>query len=567
MNATPSLRRSIELVNPLWVKGLRARVRMRHLLSWGLVTLTVATFISLIIYTTMTEQELATPAVAAKAVLPGIIVIQAIILMMAGTGAVASGVARERDMGLLDYQRMTPMRPTARIIGYLFGLPMREYVLFLLTLPLLAAAVVISGFSVATLIHFYAIFFTSVLVYHLTALVAGMVSPNPRSASMLSVGMVVLLYFVLPNFSWIGLTFFEFLTIRPTFFGLIQQELPGAAQEVARSRGINRFTDIPFFGAALHPTVYTFCVQGFVMTVMFAIVHRRWRSATCHLLSKSGALLVFAGIAFFLLGSAWAILSQDEACERVFSRLSTAVGVERAPEAVALLLAALTLLLGVVYIGLVAVITPDRTVVLEGWRRARKLGRTTLGYGSDAAGALPAAAGMLAIMIAVGAIVVGLAARADRFFVSAPAPGAALTLVAAVIGCGLFVHGVRERFGMRVFAVGLFLLWMVPCFAMLIMFAAFEAVVHGTTVGLPFPPVTIGLGIAHLLDSAAYGPDRTPRFLPEQLDADGARLAYVGAAGYLVTGLLAQGMALRSRRAMARREAAAPAMHGSAADV
>ena len=63
-----------------------------------------------------------------------------IILMGLGTGQVASGLARERLEQLVDYQRMTPMTPTAKILGYLFGLPIREYFLFALTLPFLAFA-------------------------------------------------------------------------------------------------------------------------------------------------------------------------------------------------------------------------------------------------------------------------------------------------------------------------------------------------------------------------------------------------------------------------------------------
>ena len=43
--------------------------------------------------------------------------------MFLGTGRVASITAEERESGLLDYQRMTPMNPFSKIVGYIFGIP------------------------------------------------------------------------------------------------------------------------------------------------------------------------------------------------------------------------------------------------------------------------------------------------------------------------------------------------------------------------------------------------------------------------------------------------------------
>ena len=51
------------------------------------------------------------------------------------------------------------------------------------------------------------------------------VMPVKVLAAMTSMGLVFALYFALPNLSRIGITYFEFLTIRPTFFGLLQQGL------------------------------------------------------------------------------------------------------------------------------------------------------------------------------------------------------------------------------------------------------------------------------------------------------------------------------------------------------
>jgi len=543
-------------VNPLWTRGLRSRVRLPHLLSWGLVVFTVATFVAMTAFMTMTQRGIASTEEAAKAVLPGLIIIQGIILMMMGTSAVAGGIARERDEGLLDYVRMTPMSPTARIIGYLFGLPMREYVLFAITLPLVIAAVVVSGFSLVTLGHFYLVFFVSVWVYHMTAMVAGMVAPNPRTATMVAVGVVVVLYLVLPGLSQIGLTFFEYLTVRPTFFGLVSQELPEAARSPGALARIDRFQEVPIFGTTIHPTLYTLLVQLFALATMFAIVHRRWRRETSHLLSKAGAMVVFVGITGFLLASVWAIIVQDDAYASVFARYPTIAGSGRSLLSLAILLLISTSLIGIAYALLITIITPDRTTIQEGWRRARKLGRESLDFNSDAATGLPAASVMIATLLSAGAVILWLAAQSGEYFAQAPSALSMVLVVSTMLGIALFVQGLRERCGLRVYGVVLFIVWLVPFFAAIIMFAAFDAYLAGSYVALPFPPTSFAVTLSHLLEStivvdseggSASVLDRS-LLLPPELIADAPKLATTTAIGSLGAGMLMQVLAFMHRR-------------------
>lgn len=537
-------------INPLWQKSFRSRLRPKHLISWGVVTVTVTAFVSMIIYATMTEQEMATPEVAAKAVLPGVIVIQAVILMMMGTGAVAAGVSRERDEGLLDYQRMTPMGPTAKILGYLFGLPVREYILFAMTLPFVVVAVWISGFSLLTLVHFYAVFFTSVWVYHMTALVAGMVAPKARTATMLSMGLVVALYFILPHLSRVGITFFEFLTIRPTFFGIIWQELPAEYQAPAGAGGIDSFRVVPFFAGAIHPTWYTMLVQGFVLAVMFSIVHRRWRYEFHHIMSKVGSVAVFGGVVFFVLASVWAIIVQEDAYRQVFGAFDDEFDLRgaRSPESFEALLILSMLILGITYVGVVTAITPSRDRTVEGWRRARKLGSGRLGFNSDAASSFPAAVLMLAITIGAGVTVLRHADGGAGYYAEGPPMGARLMLAVSILAVGLFIQGMRERLGLRMYSVMLFLLWMVPFFAMMIMYVAFEAFVPGTYVGLPCPPVLIGYEIAEMMQQATPLEGMTPQLVPEPLEDDLGAITMVGTVGYAAAAVFIQAMRVRYRR-------------------
>lgn len=549
-------------VNPIWQKSARARLRPRHLISWGVVTLTVTLFVSLMIYMNLIENDWASPEEAAKAVLPGVVVIQAVLLMVFGTSAVAAGVSQERDEGLLDYQRMTPMRPTAKILGYLFGLPVREYVLFAMTLPVVGLVVWKSGFSLLTLGHFYAVFFTSVLVYHMTGLVAGMVAPKARVASMISVGLVTILYFVLPNLSRLGITFFEFLTIRPTFFGLLQQELPEHMRARAEVSGIDSFRDVPLFAGLLHPTVYTVIVQGFLIAVMFSVVHRKWRHHLAHSFSKLGALLTFAGVAFFLFGSVWAMVVQEQAYRRVFQSFDLdAAGPARWPGSLEILLILVVLILGAAYLALVSAITPSRHTTLEGWRRASKLGRRGLGLNSDAASSLPAAGLMLAVGLGSGWLLLAKVGQLGEYYTAGPSVGSLAVLVAGCVGVAAFIQGVREWVSLRAFGVGLFVVWMAPLFAMLIMYSAFREIVAGTYVGLPCPPVLLGYSIAQMLESTTPLTGVQGEFLPPELRGAAGTITQIGAAGYVLAGLGVQAGRFRARsrlRAMARGRAVVP---------
>jgi len=552
MTSAPAIKKHPFEINPLWRKGLRQRCRLKHLLTWGIIWITLATFVFMMTYMTLIEQTQATKADAAKAALPGILIIQAIIVMIFGTGAVANGVSQERDEGLLDYVRMTPMSPTAKVIGYLFGLPAREYVLFALTMPLVLLIVFISGFSLLTLGHFYLVFFTSVLVYHMTALVVGTVAPRPRLASMTSMGIVVVLYFALPNLSRIGITFFEFLTIRPTFFGLIQQELPMALRARAEASGIDTFRPVPFFGGSIEPTAYTLLVQGFLITVMFSIVHRKWRDQANHLFSKLGALLVFAGVLLFSVASIWAVVEQDEPYHRLFEPFSTREAVERIPETFFALLMVCLMIVGVAYVFLVCCITPSRATTLAGVRRASKLGHRRIALGADAASSLPASLIMLALMLAAGTGMMLLALREGDYFVAGPSAMAVLPLVALVLMIGLFVQGVAESTSLRVFGVFAFLFWMIPCFTMIILFAAFQRFEAGFYVGQPFPPVSLGFALAWMLETTTppTGLTESYRFLPTDSSVvyDPASIVWTGTALYTAAAVIVQGLRLRRRR-------------------
>ena len=115
-------------MNPLILRGIRERLRTKHLIASGLFSLILCStiYLSLYLYGSSDEKvydrETKTyqlvegiPANGAREAFTKLLIFQGFLLMFLGTGRVASVTAEEKESGLLDYQRMTPMNPLFKI--------------------------------------------------------------------------------------------------------------------------------------------------------------------------------------------------------------------------------------------------------------------------------------------------------------------------------------------------------------------------------------------------------------------------------------------------------------------
>lgn len=548
-------------VNPIIVKSARARMRPKHLISWGLIVFTVTAFVSAIVYAVQIDEMNATPEQAARMTLLPVLIIQAVLLMLVGTGVVASGVAQEREDGLLDYQRLTPMTATSKLLGYLFGLQAREYALFALTIPFVLFGVIRGGFPLGTVLHFYVIFFSSVLVYHMTGIVAGMVSKRPRQAGYFAQGMVLILYFVLPNLSHIGFTFFEFLTIRPALFGLITAEIEragGDAEFISRTglTALDSFRDMPFYGMMLRPALYTLMVQGLLLTTLWTVAHRRLRDDSALLFSKAFSIAFIAGVAVFTLGSMWPLLTDDTQLRALLRHFEggRAADAEEAHDDVMMGMTVVILCVGVAVMTLTGMLcaacaTPDAHRQERGARRAARHGLRRVPVLSDGASAFPAGlvwAGLAAGVYGVGA---ALAWRGGRFM-EEPSLVAVCMPGVFVVSLLVFLQAGYERFGARATFVSIFLLWMIPAFGAILLGVIIESETLSMYVASPFPPAAMASQGLYVFSSGL--PAEQVGEMGSDLTEHLPSLAALPAVGYT---LLAVPMAVsawrRSRRVMA----------------
>ena len=393
--------------NPIFRRYCRSRLRLRGLGVCLLLTVLIAGFMVAMAQSTGTSQgnlEVAArmanpveavdvPAIlrehtmnAARGALMPMLVLQGVILFIFGTAQVAGGMTAERDEGVIDYQRLVPMSPLAKVLGYVFGLPVREYVMFLATLPF-AAWLFWKGEVKATVwLQLYTALLTSTLLYHFTGLLTGTVAKNRRWAFLASMGVGFALYTVIPQLAKFGLVFFKSLTMTPVVEECLPEMLPEAM--AGPLKAFRRFVPVvKFFGLDFSELVYTIFSQLALILTFIIMLCRKWRRAESHLLGKLWATGFFIWIQILLLGNALPLIDTGELFpSRAMARF-TRISADWEPQPMEAVVMSgaygLFTLLLVFLLG--GIITPTPENQVKGWRRARKQGRSSLPLLSDPA--------------------------------------------------------------------------------------------------------------------------------------------------------------------------------------
>ena len=370
----------------------------------------------------------------------------------------------EADEGVLDYQRLAPMSPMAKVLGYLFGLPVREYVMSLATLPLTLWCVIRGEVPWKVAGMLYVAFFVSTLLYHLTGLVASTVVKNRRWAFLISMGAIFFLYTIMPQIAKFGLPYFQYLTIRPVF----EESLPYLITRTAGAGVQSLNALLPharFFNLDLPEAVFTVATQLVLILSALVMLARRWRRKESHLLGKGWALGLFAWLQALLLGNALPLVeSGDLYPSRALRRFTFLLQQDWHPEGMeAVALAGTYGLITLLMIWVFTVmITPSTETQRRGWLRARKLGHTRLHLGSDPATSFVWTTAM-AVAGAAGWWIFTRAVIESRWF-----PGQVIpthlpaTYALVLLGGGLGFQALLEWQGARVVGLCAILIGVVP---------------------------------------------------------------------------------------------------------
>ena len=447
--------------NPIVRRYARSRLRARGLGIWLLITLLGSGFIFFVsrqIGIFRGDIELVD---AERLPLIPLLFFQGFILFLMATGQVASGMTAERDEGVGDYQRLAPMTPLAKVLGYLFGLPIREYVMFLTTMPFTLWGLCRGEVPLGVGLQIYGVFLISAVLYHVTGLLAGTVVKNRRWAFLISSGLVFVLYTIVPQAAKFGLACFEYLTIYP----VVQEALPslvprdiGATIESAR----NSFPMARFFDIDLPQAAFAAVSQGVFIFIFFVMLSRHWSRAESHLLGKAGAVGVFTWIQLVLIGNALPLIAPGTLFPFQGFNLGQDTDWEPHPLEAIIVTGAFGMVTLALLWTMITLITPTVDGQVRGWRRARKLGSKSLSPFSDPATSFP----WVAIMVMLGTggwFCFSKSILESHWFSGREMPLTALPAFALVLASGGFgFQAGLERQGRRAVGLAVILVGILP---------------------------------------------------------------------------------------------------------
>ena len=475
-------------MNPLILKGIRENLRFKHLIAAGLFSLIVCSTVYLTAFLQGSEGKFSvnpetkewvkgedSPVNGARNAFTFLLALQGFYLMFLGTGRVASITAEERESGLLDYQRMTPMNPLSKIAGYIFGIPSREYYMFLFTLPFLGHAIIAGELPWGNIIHLYSVFFCSVILYHLTAHAVGLVVPKPRAASWVSRIVVLGLYVVLPGLGQAGISFLSFLTILPTYFGKI---LPVIQKEGDHKKGdfdyesqiTDFWQDVPFFDFTISPTTFTFFMQGLLILALLVTGYRKWRNQALPALSKPSAFFIYSIFQFLLLGCLWTFFDRGEASGLIGQELSANEFYRKEERIMGLILViSIFFSLSVLFIlCLINICCPNRHLYLKGIQRIAKFNLARIPRIADESSGLFLTLILAAITLFTYCLLISLALDSEAWELTSTFHSLSLIPAAILMLAVIYLQASRELWFNLGFWGFVGLLWITPLLASLV---------------------------------------------------------------------------------------------------
>lgn len=354
--------------NPIIWRNFKSRMRM-HALFQCLLVFVISAFMTLTIYSGIDRIE-GDPIQAARSGILPLGIVQWFILMLSATGRISSGIIHERITGTIEYTRLTPLSPMTKVVGYLFGLPIREYIAFAITMPFMAFLLIRGQIPLSVVLPVYLVFFSSALLYHLIGTVFGLVLKEWRMSIVFTIAIVVLINLVLPLFSYLGFPFLKYLTIRPVVVEKIFPYLADNSPWRANVPEVLFSTQVDFFNWKVSTTFFSLLLQGSLIFTLGLMVYRKWENAFSHSLSKIYAIFFFIGLQVFCIGTLWPNLVLNEYSVIRMGLLPGGLSIEEISFLIPLIYSFFSMLC---VFWLLYVITPTRDEYRSGLLRARKL--------------------------------------------------------------------------------------------------------------------------------------------------------------------------------------------------
>ncbi len=344
-----------------------------------------------------------------------LLALQAILLVIMGAAQVSASVNGARASGILDFHRVSPLTPAEMTLGFLFGAPIREYLLFAATLPFSLLCMAFGVPSPRGFIQLMIMLFVTAWTFHglgiLTALASRAKSPTGSV-----VGVIVFILFFGASF------------------------VSGGTYSVNIVENDHR---LDFFGINLPWLPVVLIYQLPLLFFILLAARRKMQSARLHALSKPEAIAAMLTVGTLVLGWIW---KQDGYDIRAIAALY---------------------ILAVPAIFLTMMVTPSQAEYYKGLWRAQKQGRSRLPWWDDLSVNWIFLALLAGIALAAGSVVGAFPGEPSEAF-SQPMgsfPLALATTVLVIAYFGLALQYFLLRFagrGRMYFGLFLFLVWLLP---------------------------------------------------------------------------------------------------------
>jgi hypothetical protein len=263
------------LDNPILIKHCRSRLRQMHLLPSIAVVMILALSIVLLGY----QYD----RLGGGGTFGSLMMLQAVILAIMGASQIGSSISKARESGILDFHRVTPMSPFSMALGFFFGAPIREYLMFAATLPFSIACVVMGRPSVVGFFQLLVPLVIGSWTLHAMALLNALAGKSGKSGARGMIGLTIFLIFGGGYLIWGFISATNAVDSSPTgtIFGI----------------------DLPWLVIL---AIDLFPVIGFFLVAST----RKLASERAHPLSKPQAIACLATGATLILGGTWGIQTE-----------------------------------------------------------------------------------------------------------------------------------------------------------------------------------------------------------------------------------------------------------------
>lgn len=273
------------LSNPVFLTQRRL-VHRSGVLAAVLIALLIG-LCSLAAYLYQRATEDVSLATLGRVIYASLLALQAVIVVIGGFSRISRTLVDERRVGLLDSNRLTPLRPSELVLGYWLGAGLREAYMAAVLAPIGVVVVLLSGLPLTLWLETQALLLTTALLFGLLAVLAGMALSQANGG----VGMLLLMLFLSPvSLAGGAQSLISFLLpIHTTqqLFGRPDMETPH------------------LFGLPVPSLALTWALQLFLGTLCWRGAVRKLADPTRPAFTRRTAVLLFGVLVFAQHGLVW----------------------------------------------------------------------------------------------------------------------------------------------------------------------------------------------------------------------------------------------------------------------